>query len=237
MRLEGSEQGDVAVVTRVCPSEQEFQRLPCACCVRSWSSGRRRGWMGVSGGALEPLERSEPCWGCGDGSWARQGWTQPGAVLCCGKVSACGVCLGKVSARVLSAPKGAPGVLQAQDGAGERPQASLGGLWGLTGSGRGGILLFQAIFAALGLCCLGGKDAGGGCCCCWQLLRSSAVGFPWLPNPKPVELSVCTDRGKPCCEGSSLEGSRKIPVLLLVSVGLFVSFLFFPSSFKRHVFL
>lgn len=101
-----------------------------------------------------------------------------------------------------------------------RPQAS-----------RGGILLFQAIFAALGLCCLGGKDAGSGCCFCWQLLRSSAAGFPWLPNPKPVELSVCTDRGKPCCEGSSLEGSRKIPVLLLLSFGSLVSFLFFPHVF------
>lgn len=99
---------------------------------------------------------------------------------------------------------------------------------GLSGSERGGILLFQAIFAALGLCCLGGKGAGSGCCCCWQLLRSSAAaGFPWLPNPKPVELSVCTDRGKPCCEGSSLEGSRKIPVLLPVSVWSFLSFFFF----------
>lgn len=104
------------------------------------------------------------------------------------------------------------------------------------GSEKGGILLFQAIFAALGLCCLGGKDAGSGCCCFWQLLRSSAAGFPWLPNPKPVELSVCTDRGKPCCEGSSLEGSRKIPVLLLVSVwlfGFFFPFIFFSSLKKR----
>lgn len=123
----------------------------------------------------------------------------------------------------VSAPKGTPGVVQAECGAGETP-----GLRGLSVSERGGILLFQAIFAALGLCCLGGKGAGSGCCCCWQLLRSSAAaGFPWLPNPKPVELSVCTDRGKPCCEGSSLEGSRKIPVLLLVSVWLFLSFFFF----------
>lgn len=109
-----------------------------------------------------------------------------------------------------------------------RPQGSWP-LWGPAVSERGGILLFQAIFAALGLCCLGGKDAGSGCCCCWQLLRSSAAGFPWLPNPKPVELSVCTDRGKPCCEGSSLEGSKKIPVLLLVFLFgcLFLSFFFF----------
>lgn len=170
---------------------------------------------------------------------ARAGHSQE---LCCavGKVSACGVCLGKVPACVLPAPKGTPGVVQAEDGAGESPGlvATLGGLQGPTGSERGGVLLFQAIFAALGLCCLGGKDAGSGCCCCWQLLRSSAAGFPWLPNPKPVELSVCTDRGKPCCEGSSLEGSKKIPVLLLVSVCLFVSFPFiFSSSFKRNVFL
>lgn len=167
---------------------------------------------------------------------ARAGHSQE---LCCalGEVSACGVCLGKLSARVLSAPKGAPGVVQAQDGAGETPElvASLGGLRGPTGSERGGILLFQAIFAALGLHCLGGKDASSGCCC-WQLLRSSAAGFPWLPNPKPVELSVCTDRGKPCCEGSSLEGSRKIPVLLLVSVWLFLSFFFFLPPLKEMSF-
>lgn len=172
----------------------------------------------------------------GDGSWAQQGWTQPGAVLCCWE----GFCLWDVSGEGFCScfvcPRGNP-----------RGAASTGWVWGdprplWEGSGvrlgRGGILLFQAIFAALGLCCLGGKDAGGGCCCCWQLLRSSAAGFPWLPNPRLGELSVCTDRGKPCCEGSSLEGSRKIPVLLLVSVGLFVSFLyFFSSSFKRHVFL
>lgn len=103
-----------------------------------------------------------------------------------GKVSACGVCLGKVPACVLSAPKGPQGWCKQRMGLG-RPQGSLGGLWG---SERGGILPFQAIFAALGLCCLGGKDAGGGCCCCWQLLRSSAAAFPWLPNPKLCALTL-----------------------------------------------
>lgn len=93
----------------------------------------------------------------------------------------------------------------------------------------------QAIFAALGLCCLGGKGAGSGCWWWWwQLLRSFAAGFLWLPNPKPVELSVRTDRGKPCCEESSLEGSRTIPQcfwFLLVCFFLFSPFFFLFRPF------
>lgn len=148
--------------------------------------------------------------------------------LCCsaGKVSAHGVCLGRVSACVLSAPKGTLRWCKQRMGLG-RPQASLGGLRGPTGLGRGGILLFQAIFAALGLCCLGGRDAGSGCCCCWQLLRSSAAGFPWLPNPKPVELSVCTDRGNLAVKGPPWRALEKSLFCFWFLLGcLFLSFIF-----------
>lgn len=51
-----------------------------------------------------------------------------------------------------------------------------GGLAEQTRAGEGEVLLFQAIFAALGLCCLGGKGVDG--------------GFVWLPHAEPVELSV-----------------------------------------------
>lgn len=133
MRLEGSEQGNVAVVTRVCPSEQEFQRLPCACCVRSWSSGGRKGWMGVSGGALEPLERSEPCWGWQLGSAGLD--TARSCAVLLGRFLLVGCVWGRFLL-MFCLPQGEPqGCCKHRMGLG-RPQASLGGLWGPTGSGR-----------------------------------------------------------------------------------------------------
>lgn len=104
-----------------------------------------------------------------------------------------------------------------------RDTAALVALRGLTGS-EGEVVLFQAIFAALGFCCAGGKGAGSGCCWWWQLLGSS--GFLRLPNPEAVEPPVRTDWGKRCCEENALEKS-------LYASG----FCWFLSSFFSFFFL
>lgn len=61
--------------------------------------------------------------------------------------------------------------------------------------------------------------------CCWLSVAAKS---------RTGGVSVRTDQGKPCCEESSLEGSRKIPVcfwFLLISFFLFLLF-FFLSFFE-----